>query len=193
MKSTRMLAAVSVAVVGVGGAGTALAAKTKPAPTKTTIRAITHGSSYKVNRGVTDTLRWNRDVYQIKSGGMLTLTSSANNEGPHTFTFVKSKKDLPRTTKQFNAAGNCATKLCQTMVAAHQADPSSQAPPKKLVVDVNKTGVDTGYRSGKAGDSWFLNEPGAKPYHVKVSAKKGTTLYLICLIHPWMQAKLQVK
>ena len=58
---------------------------------------------------------------------------------------------------------------------------------------VNKAGVDTGYRSGKAGDSWFLNEPGGKPYHVKVSAKKGTTLYFLCLIHPWMQAKVLVK
>ena len=26
-----------------------------------------------------------------------------------------------------------------------------------------------------------------------VTAKKGTTLYFMCAIHPWMQAKVQVK
>jgi hypothetical protein len=26
----------------------------------------------------------------------------------------------------------------------------------------------------------------------KVAARKGTTLTFVCLVHPWMQAKLQV-
>ncbi len=36
--------------------------------------------------------------------------------------------------------------------------------------------------TGKKGESIDL----------KVTAPKGTTLYFMCLIHPWMQAKLVV-
>ena len=31
------------------------------------------------------------------------------------------------------------------------------------------------------------------PFVDKVSAKKGTTLYYLCAIHPWMQGKIKVK
>jgi hypothetical protein len=52
-------------------------------------------------------------------------------------------------------------------------------------VDVNKPGVDG------PGDSYFI-APTAKKLTFKVTAKKGTTLYFLCAIHPWMQAKVIV-
>jgi hypothetical protein len=39
-----------------------------------------------------------------------------------------------------------------------------------------------------------LTGPGqSKTEHIsfKVTAKKGSTLYFMCLIHPWMQGKVQ--
>ena len=47
----------------------------------------------------------------------------------------------------------------------------------------------------KPGDSG-LTGPGQAPNEkisLKVTAKKGSQLYFMCLIHPWMQAKVQVQ
>ena len=44
------------------------------------------------------------------------------------------------------------------------------------------------------GDSGVIG-PGKKGEFIdlKVTAKKGTELYFMCLIHPWMQAKVKVE
>src|SRR4051794_41536248 len=68
-----------------------------------TVQAITKDKVVP-NRYFQDGLRWNKDVYTIKSGGTITVVNNAAAEGPHTFTVVK-EKDLPKTLKQMN---NCA-------------------------------------------------------------------------------------
>ena len=51
--------------------------------------------------------------------------------------------------------------------------------------------VDTMFTPDVAGDSAFI-APGQKSFSFKVTAKKGSSLYYYCAIHPWMQGKLKV-
>jgi hypothetical protein len=41
------------------------------------------------------------------------------------------------------------------------------------------------------GDSILLMD--RKPQKIKITAKKGSTLYFICGLHPWMQGTIKVR
>src|SRR5690242_1152963 len=90
----------------------------------TTIKAVQGPPKVQINRFVQDTLRWNKDVYTVQSGGTLHIVNIAAGEGPHTFTVV-AKKDRPRT---LSSLFQC--KICEKLAKAHGADPNSNAPPK---------------------------------------------------------------
>lgn len=185
MKKNRLVAVVGALCLAIGVTGVAAAAN-KSAPKTATIKV---SQSFKMvpNRYIQDGLRWNKDVYTIKSGGTLTVINTAAGEGPHTFTVVQ-RKDLPK-----NAAGVENCKICNTLAAAHGADPNSDAPPKFQYLE-NGAGQDTPPNVDKPGDSGVTGS-GQKGEKITftVTAKKGTQLYFMCLIHPWMQAKLQVQ
>jgi hypothetical protein len=166
------------------GAGAAIAASSGPPPKHAKIDAV-QKTQFKINRYVKDALRWNKDVYQVKSGGTITITNKAD-DGPHTFSVVN-KKDLPRTTKQIN---NC--QICQTIAQEHGADPNSDAPPTHLFVE-NGVGQDAPPDIDRPGDSAFVAPNRGASVTLTVTAKKGATLYFMCAIHPWMQAKVLVK
>ena len=168
------------------GAVAGVATGATPAPTKTTIQQSS-SLSFVPNRYIKDGLRWNRDVYRVRSGGTLHLVNSVINEGPHTFTVVK-RTDLPRTAAQINRC-----KICEKLGQAHGADPNSDAPPKFVFLE-NGVGSQASPSVDRPGDSALIG-PGEKKgesVDVKVSAKKGTTLNFMCIIHPWMQATVRV-
>jgi len=112
--------------------------------------------------------------------------NDAADEGPHTFTVV-APKDEPKTGLQME---NC--RICNTLAKAHGADPNSNAPPKFQYLE-NGVGQKTPPLVDRAGDSGVTG-PGKKGESItlKVTAKPGTKLYFMCLIHPWMQAELDV-
>ena len=171
----------------VGGAGAAAAAKKGPPPTHATVNAVAK-VQFKINRYVKDGLRWQKDVYQVRSGGTIHIVNKAQ-DGPHTFSIVK-KSDLPRTTKQIN---QCS--ICQSIATAHGVDPSveSDAPPPFIYTN-DGTGVPNGGTAefDKPGDSVFVGPGPGDSADAKITAKKGTKLYFMCAIHPWMQAKVIV-
>jgi hypothetical protein len=171
--------ALSLAVGGSGAA--AVAAGHHKAPKRTTIKE-SGGTSMKPNRFIADKLRWKKDVYHVRSGGTLHVVS--NVEGPHTFTVVR-KKNLPTTARQVD---NC--KICNKLIAAHGADPNSNAPPKFLYLE-NGVGQNTPPNVDRPGDSAGVGIIG-RSVNLKVTAKRGTVLHFMCLIHPWMQAKVVV-
>src|SRR4051794_7717899 len=70
MGSTRLIAGIAAAGVAIAVAGTGAAGAA--APSKTTIKAV-QTFKFKPNRYVQDGLRWNKDVYRIRSGGTLTV------------------------------------------------------------------------------------------------------------------------
>jgi hypothetical protein len=175
------LAALAVAV-----ATTASVASGSRSAGVTTIKAVTSVPQVKINRYIQDQLRWDKDVYSVKSGATLHIVNDAADEGPHTFTIV-APKDAPKTALQ---VVNC--KVCLALAKAHGANPNSDAPPKFQYLE-NGVGQKTPPSVDRPGDSGVTG-PGKKGESIdlKVTAKPGTKLYFICLIHPWMQAVLNV-
>ncbi len=87
------------------------------------------------------------------------------------------KKDLPKTAGQVN---NC--KVCNTIGAEHQLDANGN--PTVLSFNAGNPGYDKRVTRRSSCPK--------KHVRVKVTAKKGTTLYFMCAIHPWMQGKIKV-
>ena len=180
MSNRKVVAVITGLCLAVGVSGVAVAASS--APKKNTITETTY-IKIKPNRYIQDGLRFKNDVYNIKSGGAITFINTAADEGPHTVTIVK-KKDRP--TKSI------ACPICEKLGQAHGADPNSDAPPKFQFLE-NGVGTDQIPSVDRPGDS-VLSGEGKKGEKVtfNVTAKKGTTLYFMCIIHPWMQGKIQV-
>ena len=150
-----------------------------------TIDAVT-STKVVINRYVQDGTRWQKDVYNVRSGGTITVVNLAALDGPHTFSVV-TKGALPRTAAQIN---NC--KICLTIANEHGANPNSNAPPKFVYVE-NGVGTNTAPNIDRSGDSAFIAPNQKTKVTLKVTAKPGATLYFMCAIHRWMQAKLIVK
>jgi hypothetical protein len=176
------LAALATAAVA---ASAALASRSQPAAV-TTIKAVSSIPKVKINRFIQDGLRWDKDTYSVKSGGTIHIVNNAADEGPHTFT-VLAQQDEPKSALQIV---NC--KICLKLGKAHGANPNSDAPPKFPFLE-NGVGQKTPPLVDRPGDSGVTG-PGKKGESIdlKVTAKPGTKLYFICLIHPWMQAVLDV-
>jgi plastocyanin len=183
MTNRKLAAGVAGLCLAVGFSGVAVAANSAAVPKSITIKEKT---SFKMvpNRYIQDGLRWAKDVYKVKSGGTITVVNNVNQEGPHTFSVVK-KKDLPTNIEK------CA--ICEKLGQAHGADPNSDAPPKFQYLE-NGVGQATPPSVDRPGDSGVTGS-GEKNEKITftVTAKKGSSLYFMCLIHPWMQAKVQVQ
>lgn len=178
-------AAVSAAVALVV-AGAALAAGQRSAAGVTTIKAVQGPPKFQINRFVEDTLRWDKDRYTVKSGGTLHIVNLAAGEGPHTFT-VLAAKDEPRT---LAALFQC--KICEKLAKAHGANPNSNAPPKYPFLE-NGVGQQKAPLVDRPGDSGITGKgKKGESIDLKVTAPAGTKLHFICLIHPWMQAEVDV-
>jgi plastocyanin len=181
--SRRTFARAAAPALGLAIAVAAVApAVAAPAPSKATLKTV-GGSVFKPNRLVGETMRFNKDVITIKSGGTLSLVDRTG--APHSFSLVK-KGQLPRNMKQVEECLGAGP--CDEFAAAHGAiDPETGElrEPTKPLVDVGKAGFD------RPGDSVVIG-PKQKTT-VKITAKKGTTLYYFCAVHPWMQGKIVVK
>jgi hypothetical protein len=181
MINRKLVASVACLCLALGVTGVAVAANSAAVPKSITIKQK-QSIKFVANRYIQDGLRWNADVYKVKSGGTITVVNTSANEGPHTFTVVR-KKDLP---KSFRCP------VCEKLGQAHGFEENSDAPPKFQFLE-NGVGQATAPNVDRPGDS-ALTGSGKKGEKVsfKVTAKKGKDLYFMCLIHPWMQAEVEV-
>jgi plastocyanin len=151
---------------------------------------IVGGTIFKAGKFIKDNQRFKPLDASVKSGATVTVRNKAKSPEPHTISFVE-KRYLP---KSFESA------VDEKLMEAHQVDPTDEeAPPGAFVVDdgvaVPEGGtleVDKGFTPDVAGDSAFI-APGQKSFSFKVTAKKGSSLFYYCAIHPWMQGKITVK
>jgi len=171
-----LIAAGGTAAVSASGA-----AETAAAPKQAVVKQTT-GFEFKKNRYIKDKLRFNKDTYKVQSGGTLKLVMTVPDEGPHTVSVVK-KKDLP-------TSFNCPA--CDELGKAHGADPNGNKPPKFPFVEDGK-GQKKAADFNKPGDSMLSGDNKGDAVTVDVTAPAGKTLHFVCIIHPWMQAKLVVE
>jgi plastocyanin len=161
---TALVASLAVGISMAGAAGGA----------KNSATIYTKGrSAFKVNKGAFSYLKFAPATVQVKSGGTLKIVDRDKTGEPHTVTIVK-KSELPKSFK-------CPA--CDQAFQDHQA--SEDGPPKNILVNKGPEGFD------EAGDSVFFAK--GQPAKVTVSAKKGSTLYYLCAVHPWMQGKVVVR
>jgi plastocyanin len=186
MRNRKLVVGVTGLCLAVGMSGVAVAANTAAVPKSVTVKQST-SFDFKPNRFIKDGLRFNKDVYKVKSGGTVNFLFTITDEGPHTLTIVR-KKDVPKTPKAL-----FGSPVLMKLIQAHGADPNTEAPPKFQYLE-NGVGENTAPPNlDKPGDSgvFMTNKKGEK-ISFKVTAKKGTDLYFLCLVHPWMQAELEV-
>jgi hypothetical protein len=146
------------------------------APNQTTVRA-TGKLSFEPNRFFKDGQRFSPDVSVVQSGGRVTFVNKTN-EG-HTFSLVR-RGQLPGTLREaFGCYG--PNGVCNTVLEAHRFDDDNDRNDRPEV-NVGLDGVD------RAGDSIALR-PDQRSSQ-RVSAPAGRNLFLLCVFHPQMQARL---
>jgi len=178
----RLLILTVLAAASLAAGGSALAAAGN-VPSKAKI-AIKGGESFKPNAYDKDASRFAPGTVTVRSGATVTLTNQGDE--PHTLSLVAASA-VPRTLAQLH---NCA--ICGQISLAHGVDPNGPPTaglPPRPVVDVGAAGFD------QPGDSTIIGPKGSPASKVtfKVTAKAGTTLHFICIIHPWMQGRILVK
>jgi plastocyanin len=150
-----------------------------------TIKAVDQGSTYVINKSVTDRMFFSPGTATIKSGQTLTFKySGMAMDEPHTISIVR-RSDLPRTNKQM---GNC--QICNQIAVTHIKNPHAPPGPTNdivhWIVDKGQPGLD------EPGDSVAIEGMKHMSVSIKVTAPAGTTLYYICAVHPWMQGEIKV-
>jgi hypothetical protein len=183
MTYRKLIAGIAGISLALGATGIATAAGGK-APKRTTIK-VSQKLKMKPNRYIQDGLRWNKDVYRVRHNGTLHIVNTEPSEGPHTFTVVR-KKDLPK-----NAADVINCKICEKLGQAHGAPPNGEGPVQFTYLE-NGVGQTTAPNVDRPGDSGVTGEKKGDAIDLKVTARKGKVLNFMCLIHPWMQAKVRV-
>lgn len=128
----------------------------------------------------------------VRKGKALRVVNRTNPErvGPHTFTLV-SKKAMPTTKKQINKCFAGPRRLCFRAAVAHEVDFETFEVARPLV-EVGRPGWDRPFTKTSVGDSWYT-ETQDEAFSQKVSAKRGKTLRFLCIVHPFMQGKVEVR
>jgi plastocyanin len=177
MLRRKTLAAAAVTAL----AGSALIAGPASAATKT-LNVI---GSEKFNPGVsvTDNQRFQARVLTVAKNDKIKIVNKTGNE--HTFSTVK-KSDLPKSFADFEKP------IFGKYFEVHGV-PEGDGPPAVPVVDgFAPVSSDNPLIIDEVGDSTLF--PGKKQGPtLTVGADTGANLWYLCLIHPWMQGKVQVR
>lgn len=169
----------TLALLGTGAVAAAAAFAGPAGAQNANTIVVKGGTVMKPGKAIIDNMRFTPLSRQVKSGR--TIKIDDRTKAPHTLSLVK-KSDLPKTAAQMEKFFQ--SPLMGEFMQAHEVDPNNEeAPPGKPLVDVGAEGFD------QPGDSLFFMGDSS----IKVTAKKGTNLSYICLIHPWMQGSLKVR
>jgi hypothetical protein len=170
------IAVVTSAIVLVAGPALSFAGA---APNRAVIKAAGK-LSFSPNHFFKDGQHYTPGVSIVSSGGKLIIKNTTKED--HTFSLVR-RSQVPKTLAQGNACYG-PKGACNKTLEAHgfnDNDPSND----KRQVNAGKPGFDRG------GDSVLLQR--GKTVTEDVSAPQGRDLYFICVFHPQMQGKIQVR
>ena len=168
--------------VAVGIAGTAVPtadAQRYNVPKPVTIKAVAKGKKLKFT-----------GPSKVQRNAKLTIvnTTKTKKYGPHTFTLAKPSA-IPSSKAEWKECEDLAFPLCANVAKAHKVDVEGNFDIRKPDVDVGKKGWDKSF--GKKGDTYFSFDKGDDETR-KVTAKVGTKLTFVCIVHPKMDKTLKV-
>jgi plastocyanin len=172
------LIAVIAALVPALVAGPALAQATKTVETR-------GGDTLNPGQFIKNDFRFQPKNISVTSGSVVRwVDNDEDADDPHTVT-IADQADLPQTIEEGDACFEPGG-LCIETIAAH--DPGlDELPPFNLVVNTGGPGLDA------RGDSLLFGGPFAQSVEAQVTAPAGSTLYYLCVIHPWMQGRINVR
>jgi hypothetical protein len=148
------------------------------APRRATLQ-IKSGIEVKINRFISEKLRFGKDVTLIRSGGTVVVRNPTDQ--PHTVSVVRPGQ-LPKNTREVTRCFEGPP--CSDFFEAHQVNEQTEEVGVP-VVNAGKAGVN------QAGDSVFIAPKGKT--NLEITASRGTTLSFLCSPHPWMQGKFRVR
>lgn len=125
------------------------------------------------NVGVQANLKFSPGTLRVPMGDTLTLEHADKTEAPHTLTIVE-PEELPQTIEELFEGTGCPT--CDAATFEHVAN--------------GQLAVDGGDGFNAVGDSILFFH--GQTVEIDVTAEPGETLSYICIIHPWMQAEIEV-
>ena len=125
--------------------------------------------SFQPNTLIQATFRWSPGSVDVRHGDRLKFVYGNKGRAPHTISIVN-QDQLPATAGQ---VFNC--QVCNEIFKMQDGH-------KRVL------GPDGGFN--EFGDSIFF--PPGSTTSVVITAPKGTTLYFMCAIHPWMQGTIYV-
>jgi plastocyanin len=177
MQKFVMITVMAIAMVAAVSAGTVSA----DGENKVDIKGL---ETFEANSLFLSNLRFAPENIRVDKGDTVTWADNALTTVPHTITIVD-PKILP---VDFATAYICLWDKrilgvdgpCLQFMDAHGG-----VPPSTPVVNVGDKGLDV------SGDSIFLPPNGS--VSAQVTARPGTTLHYICIIHPWMQGSITVE
>jgi plastocyanin len=128
----------------------------------------------------------------VEQGQVLKFKSKTDlrKVGPHTLSLV-TRQSLPGSRTEIKECGKELAAICGAIVKWHEIDLETFEVPVKTV-EAGKPGWDTQGTEKRKGDSSYLEREGSS-FKQKVTAKEGTTLNYICVVHPNMQGKIKVE
>jgi hypothetical protein len=142
-------------------------------------------SAVKFNPGVSvaDTQHFQQRIITLAKNDKIKIVNKTGNE--HTFSTVK-KRDLPKSFADFGKP------IFAKYEEVHGV-PEGDGPPAVPAVDgFAPVSDDNPLIIDEVGDSTLFLGKRQGPT-LTVGASKGTNLWYLCLIHPWMQGKIQVR
>ena len=138
---------------------------------------ITKGTEiFDINGAAVATFRFAPEVLTVPSGTKVTWKHLDSGHDPHSITIVTGRSQLPH---NFEGA-NC--KPCQLANQGHF--PNGKRP--VAILNKGAPGLD------RDGDSLLIAPHRGASASAVISAPAGTTLYYVCIIHPWMQGTIKV-
>jgi len=129
-------------------------------------------------------LRFAPENIRVDSGDTVIWADNALTTSPHTITIVE-REDVPVNFAQAYICNWDKRILGVDGPWLQFMDAHGGLPPTTPIVNVGRNGLDV------PGDSLFL--PGGGSVSAEVTARPGTTLHYICIIHPWMQGTIKVE
>jgi plastocyanin len=172
------LIAVIAALVPALVAGPALAQATKTVE-------VRGGDTLNPGQFIKNNFHFQPKNISVTSGSVVRwVDNDKDADDPHTVT-IADQADLPQTIEEGDACFEPGG-LCIQTLEAH--DPGlDELPPFNFVVNTGGPGLDA------RGDSLLFGGPFAQSVEAQVTAPAGSTLYYLCVIHPWMQGRINVR